>query len=170
MSTLEFDNFSPDIAADAYVADNARLIRRVKVGEGSGIFFGAVICGNTEHITVGRSSNIQDNAMIHTDPGKPAVIGDHVSVEHGAVVHGCTVEDGSLIGMNATVLNRAVISTGSLVAAGAVVLEGSIIPPGSLVADAPAKVRRPLTAEEQEGIRHNAERYASIVHKYLQLR
>lgn len=103
-------------------------------------------------------------------PGKPAVIGDHVSVGHGAVVHGCTVEDGSLIGMNAAVLNRAVIGAGSLVAAGAVVLEGSIIPPpGSLVAGVPAKVRRPLTAEEQEGIRHNAERYANIVHKYLQL-
>lgn len=128
MSTLEFDNFSPEIAADAYVSDNARLIGRVKVDEGSGVFFGAVVRGDTEHITVGRSSNIQDTAVIHADPGKPAVIGDHVSIGHGTVVHGCTVEDGSLIGMNAAVLNRAVIGAGSLVAAGAVVLEGSIIP------------------------------------------
>lgn len=169
MSTLEFDNFSPAVAADAYVADTARLIGRVRVGKGSGIFFGAVLRGDTEHITVGSSSNVQDNAVVHADPGKPVVIGDNVSIGHGAVVHGCTIEDNSLIGMNATVLNRAVIGAGSLIAAGAVVLEDTVIPPGSLVTGVPAQVRRTLTPEEQEGIHQNAQRYATIVQKYRQL-
>ena len=106
---------------------------------------------------------------IHCDAGTPTTVGTGVSVGHSAVLHGCTVEDDCLIGMSATVLNNAVIGTGSLVAAGAVVLEGTVIPPGSLVAGVPAKVRRELSADELEHIRHNAEHYVELsrVHRDL---
>ena len=107
-------------------------------------------------------TNLQDNVTMHCDTGVPARVGARVSVGHGAILHGCTVEDDCLIGMGSTVLNGAVIGTGSLVAAGAVVLEGTVVPPGSLVAGVPAKVRRELTDDERAGIRHNADHYLSV--------
>jgi carbonic anhydrase/acetyltransferase-like protein (isoleucine patch superfamily) len=116
---------------------------------------------------LGERSNLQDNVVVHGDPGAPARIGSGVSVGHGAVVHGCTIEDDCLIGMGATVLNRAVIGSGSLVAAGAVVLEDTVVPPGSLVAGVPAKVRRELTEEERAGIRRNADTYVTLSRTYL---
>jgi carbonic anhydrase/acetyltransferase-like protein (isoleucine patch superfamily) len=125
-----------------------RLVRRVLRADG-------------DAITVGAGSNVQDGCVVHADPGFPASIGDGVVVGHGAVVHGCTVEDGALIGMGSTVLNGARIGAGSLVAAGAVVLEGTQVPPGSLVAGVPAKVRRPLTQDEAAGIRAGAADYVA---------
>jgi len=102
---------------------------------------------------------VQDNVSMHTDTGLQLVVGSGVSIGHGAVVHGCVIEDDCLIGMGSTILNRAVIGAGSLVAAGAVVLEDTVVPAGSLVAGVPAKVRRELTPHEREGLRANAERY-----------
>jgi carbonic anhydrase/acetyltransferase-like protein (isoleucine patch superfamily) len=125
-----------------------------------------VVRADVEEITIGDGSNIQDTAVIHADPGYPARIGNGVSVGHGAVLHGCIVGDGALIGMNATVLNGAVIGAGSLVAANALVLEGIEVPPGSLVAGVPAKVRRPLSAEEIEHCSQNAATYATLIRKH----
>ena len=150
---------TPSIPESAWVAPNATLIGAVTLAEGASVFYGAVLRADVDSISLGEGSNIQDNVVVHGDPGKPATIGAMVSVGHGAVLHGCTIEDGCLIGMGATVLNLAVIGTGSLVAAGAVVLEGTVVPPGSLVAGVPAKVRRELTEEERAGIRDNAQRY-----------
>ncbi len=159
MPLLPLEGSAPEVADDAWVAPTAVLVGRVRVGSGSSVWYGAVLRGDGDAIYVGAGSNVQDGCVVHADPGFPAVIGDGVVVGHGAVVHGCTVEDGSLIGMGSRVLNGARIGTGSLVAAGAVVLEGTQVPPGSLVAGVPAKVRRPLNEDEAAGIRSGAAQY-----------
>ena len=122
--------------------------------------------GDTDSISIGARSNIQDNVSVHCDSGVPTTVGAGVSVGHSAVLHGCTVEDDCLIGMSATVLNHAVIGAGSLVAAGSVVLEGTIVPPNSLVAGVPAKVRRELTEEEHAKLLWNAEHYLQLSRAY----
>jgi carbonic anhydrase/acetyltransferase-like protein (isoleucine patch superfamily) len=164
---IDLPQGSPRHADDAWVAPTATVVGDVKLGSRVSVFYSAVLRGDMASITVGERSNLQDGVVVHVDTAHPTVIGAGVSVGHGAVVHGCTVEDDCLIGMNATVLSGAVIGTGSLVAAGSVVLEGTVVPPGSLVAGVPAKVRRALTDEEKEGIRQNAERYleVSAVHR-----
>ncbi|AJT42719.1 gamma carbonic anhydrase family protein [Psychromicrobium lacuslunae] len=166
----DFAGETPLIAADAFIAANATVIGKVVIGNASSAFYGAVLRGDTAQITVGEHSNLQDNVVLHADPGFPTTIGDRVSVGHGAVVHGCTVEDDCLIGMGATVMNGAVIGAGSLVAGGAVVLEGTVIPPRSLVAGVPAKVRREISDQEFAGIQHNAEHYRVLAqsHRALQ--
>ena len=162
MLALPFGGDSPDVAASAWVAPNATLIGRVTIGEQASVFYGAVVRGDRDSITLGARSNLQDNVTVHVDPGAAVVIGQGVSVGYGAVIHGCLIEDDCLIGINATVLNRALIGTGSLVAAGSVVLEDTIIPPHSLVAGVPAKVRRELTPDEVAGIRRNAQTYVEL--------
>ncbi|MBO1416113.1 gamma carbonic anhydrase family protein [Streptomyces sp. FH025] len=149
----------PVVDPSAFLAPNAVVVGDVSVGAGASVWYGAVLRGDAESISVGAGSNIQDNCTLHADPGFPLVVGERISVGHNAVLHGCTVEDGSLVGMNATVLNGARIGAGSLVAAGAVVPQGMAVPPGSLVAGVPAKVRRELTAEERAGIEANGEGY-----------
>jgi carbonic anhydrase/acetyltransferase-like protein (isoleucine patch superfamily) len=153
------DRPGPHVAESAFVAAGAVLVGTVHLAEKSSVWYNAVLRAEAEAIRIGPGSNLQDNVSCHVDAGFPLTVGREVSVGHGAVLHGCTVEDGALIGMAATVLNGAVIGAGSLVAAGAVVLEGTIVPPGSLVAGVPAKVRRELSAEEIDGIRHNARNY-----------
>lgn len=135
------------------------VVGSVTIGAGASVWYGAVIRGDAEVITVGAGSNIQDNCTLHADLGFPLVIGERISVGHNAVLHGCTIEDDVLVGMNSTVLNGARIGAGSLVAAGAVVPQGMEVPPGSLVAGVPAKVRRELTEEERAGIKFNGEGY-----------
>lgn len=159
---LSFNGSAPDVPDSAWTAPNATLIGRVTLGEEASVFYGAVLRGDVDSITIGARSNIQDNVSIHCDAGIPTSVGSGVSVGHSAVLHGCTVEDDCLIGMSATVLNRAVIGTGSLIAAGAVVLEGTIIPPGSLVAGVPAKVRRELTPDELVKVTRNATHYVEL--------
>ena len=159
---VPFGGDSPDVASTAWVAPNATLVGRVTLGERASVFYGAVLRGDVESITIGEDTNLQDNVTMHCDAGKPASVGARVSVGHGAILHGCTVEDDCLIGMGATVLNHAIIRSGPLVAAVAVVLEGTVVPPGSLVAGVPAKVRRELTDEERASIRSNAENYLRI--------
>lgn len=166
---LPFGEHTPTVADDAFVAPNATLIGDVTLASGSSVFYGAVLRGDTDHITLGEGSNLQDNVVVHCDEGVPASIGARVSVGHGAVVHGCTVEDDCLIGMGATIMNHAVIGAGSLVAGGAVVLEGTVIPPRSLVAGVPAKVRRELSDEEIDGIRANAAHYVELARAHARL-
>lgn len=161
-SILSVSGHAPTLDATAFVASGARLIGAVTLGEGASVWYNAVLRGDSDSITVGDGSNLQDNVSVHVDRGSPAVIGAHVSVGHNAVVHGCTIEDGCLIGMGSVVLSGAVIGAGSLVAAGAVVLEGTIVPPGSLVAGVPAKVRRALTDDERAGILRNADVYRAL--------
>ncbi|MCK0111818.1 gamma carbonic anhydrase family protein [Ornithinimicrobium sp. F0845] len=152
----------PDIHPDAWLAPQSVVSGRVRIGAGSSIWYGASVRADAEDITIGQNSNLQDNAVIHADVGFPAVVGDDVSVGHAAVLHGCTVGEGTIVGMGSVVLNGAVIGAGSLVAAGAVVLEGTQVPPGSLVAGVPAKVRRALTEEERAGLRESIGHYPSL--------
>ncbi|CAN5218756.1 gamma carbonic anhydrase family protein [soil metagenome] len=167
MLLLPFAGVMPEVDDTAYVAENATLVGRVILHPRSSVWFGAVLRGDTDSLTLGAGSNLQDNVVLHADPGSPTVIGAGVSVGHGAVIHGCRIDDDCLIGMNATVLNRAVIGAESLVAAGAVVLEDTVIPPRSLVAGVPAKVRRTLTDDEVAGLHRNAEHYVERAATYL---
>jgi carbonic anhydrase/acetyltransferase-like protein (isoleucine patch superfamily) len=152
----------PQVDAEAFVAPTASVIGGVTLGAGSSVWYGAVVRGDVESISVGASSNVQDNCTLHADPGFPVTVGERVSIGHNAVVHGATVEDDCLIGMGATVLNGAVIGAGSLVAAQALVPQGMVVPPGSLVAGVPAKVRRELTEEERQGVTLNGTMYAEL--------
>lgn len=136
------------------------IVGSVRLAPGASVWYGCVLRGDTEDVSIGVGSNIQDGCVVHADPGFPTVVGSGVSVGHRAVLHGCTIEDDVLIGMGAVVLNGARIGRGSLVAAGAVVLGGTVIPPGSLVAGLPARVRRELSEAERAGILRNAHGYA----------
>ncbi|MDG9715736.1 gamma carbonic anhydrase family protein [Streptomyces sp. DH24] len=156
----------PKVAPEAFVAPTSSVIGDVTLHTGASVWYGAVLRGDVERITVGANSNVQDNCTLHADPGFPVTVGERVSVGHNAVVHGATVEDDCLIGMGATVLNGAVIGTGSLVAAQALVPQGMRVPPGSLVAGVPAKVKRELTAEEREGIALNGDMYAGLARSH----
>ncbi len=166
-SVLSVGGNTPDVDPSAFVAPGARVIGAVSLAEGASVWYNAVLRGDSDSITVGAGSNLQDNVSVHVDAGHPVVIGANVSVGHNAVVHGCTVGDDSLIGMGAVVLSGAVIGDGCLVAAGAVVLEGSVIPPGSLVAGVPAKVRRELTDDERTSIRSNAQTYRAHLNAHV---
>jgi carbonic anhydrase/acetyltransferase-like protein (isoleucine patch superfamily) len=163
---LPFDGVLPEIDPSAFIAPTATVIGRVRVAADAVVMFGAVLRADRDAISLGAGSNLQDNVVVHCDPGSPALVGAGVSVGHGAVVHGCTIGDDCLIGMNATVLNGAVIGEGSLVAGGAVVLEGTVVPPRSLVAGVPAKVRRTITDEEVDRIRTNAATYRELAGAY----
>ena len=148
---------SPQIAPSARLAENVTVIGEVTLCENSNLWYGAVVRGDVSPITIGENSNVQDNSVLHATYNAPLVLGKNVTVGHAAVLHSCIVEDGALIGMGATVLDRAVIGAGSLVGAGALVPPDKVIPPGSLVMGVPAKVIRPLTEEEIAKNRNNAE-------------
>lgn len=158
-TVLSLPGMTPDIDSSAFVAAGARIVGDVTLGPGSNVWYNAVLRGDSAGITIGRNSNVQDNVSVHVDPDGPVVLGDNVTVGHNAVVHSCTVGDGSLIGMGAVVMSHAVIGRECLIAGGALILEGTEIPDGSLVAGVPAKVRRPLTDEEKAGLLRNAEVY-----------
>lgn len=159
---IPFGDATPAIEVTAWVAPNATLVGDVSIGADASVFYGSVLRGDVDAIRIGSGSNIQDNVTMHTDAGLTLTVGSGVSVGHGAILHGCTVENDCLVGMGATVLNRAVIGAGSLVAAGAVVLEGSTVPPGSLVAGVPARVIRPLSVQERDGLVENARHYVEL--------
>lgn len=156
---LTLSGRTPAVADGAWIAPTAVLAGEVRIRERASVFYNAVLRADLDVIQIGEATNVQDGAIVHSDPGHPAHVGSRVSIGHGAVLHGCIVEDECLIGMNSTVLNGAVIGRGSLVAAGALVPEGMRVPPGSLVAGVPGKVRRQLTEAEQADIRDNAVRY-----------
>jgi carbonic anhydrase/acetyltransferase-like protein (isoleucine patch superfamily) len=172
MALYKLADISPTIAASAYVAPNAAIIGKVVLAEHSSVWFGATLRGDNETISVGAGSNVQDGAVMHTDPGFPLLIGANVSVGHQAMLHGCTVGDGSLIGIQAVVLNAAVIGKGCLVGAGAVITERKVFADGTLILGAPAKVTRELTAEERENLLKVAANYAArgaYYRRHLQL-
>ena len=159
---LTVNGHAPNLHPQSWVAPNATVVGHVTAGPKASIWYGAVLRAEFEPIEIGEGSNLQDNVTVHVDPGFPATIGAGVSVGHNAVLHGCTVEDGCLIGMGAVVLNGARIGAGSLVAAGAVVGQGAVIPPGSLVAGVPGKVKRELSVEEVAHNRLNAQVYEHL--------
>ncbi|SFR39803.1 Carbonic anhydrase or acetyltransferase, isoleucine patch superfamily [Yoonia tamlensis] len=149
----------PEIAADAWVAPGCHVIGKVTLAAKSSVWFGTTLRGDNEMITVGAGSNVQENCVLHTDMGYPLVVGADCTIGHKAMLHGCTIGDGSLIGMGATVLNGAVIGKGCLIGAGALITEGKVIPDGSLVMGAPGKVIRTLDAAALAMLRKSAENY-----------
>lgn len=168
MSILTVDGKTPRVDRDAFVADNATVVGAVELAPGSSIWYGAVLRGDTGCIHVGRDTNIQDGAVLHTGPEMDVTIGDRVSVGHCAVVHGCTVREDALIGMHATVMNGAVVGRGAVVAAGALVTEGTVIPDGMVAMGVPAKVRGAVSEELARSNRENAGHYVAMGHLHAE--
>jgi carbonic anhydrase/acetyltransferase-like protein (isoleucine patch superfamily) len=165
---LPFGGRSPRIAASVFVAPTATIIGDVSIGEDSSVWFGAVLRGDTGRIEIGARTSVQDNAVIHTSEHRPTIIGEDVTVGHGAVLEGCTIERGALVGMNAVVLHDAVIGAESLIAAGSVVTDGTKIPPRSVAAGAPCQVRKPLEGVAAEWILRAGPAYVRVSRRYLQ--
>ncbi|MBC7547842.1 MAG: gamma carbonic anhydrase family protein [Polaromonas sp.] len=166
MAIYQLDNLTPTIHPGAWVADNAQVIGQVTLAEDSSVWFGVVIRGDTSTISVGKGSNIQDNSVLHADQGKPLVIGENVTVGHQVMLHGCTVGDGSLIGIGAVVLNGARIGQYCLVGAGALVTEGKEFPDGCMIIGSPAKAVRQLSPEQIEGLKMSAQHYVNNAVRY----
>lgn len=160
------DGFAPQIAASAWVAPDANLIGRIVLEDGASVWFGATLRGDNEEIRVGRGSNVQENCVMHTDMGFPLVIGADCTIGHKAMLHGCTIGDGSLIGMGATILNGARIGKGCLIGAGALITEGKDIPDGSLVMGSPGKVVRLLDDEARARLLKSAEGYRANARRF----
>lgn len=147
------------VGAGHFVAPNAAVIGDVTLHENSSVWFSCVLRGDAERIEVGAGSNIQDGTVMHADPGFPMVVGRNVTVGHNAMLHGCNIGDGSLVGIGAVVLNGARIGKGCLIGANALVTEGMEIPDGSMVLGSPAKIRKQLTEEQRIALMHNADHY-----------
>lgn len=154
------------LGGDYWVAPTAVLVGDVVLESGASVWFGAIIRGDNERITVGQGSNVQENSVLHTDMGYPLTIGAGCTVGHRAMLHGCTIGDNSLIGMGATVLNGAKIGKNCLIGAGALITEGKVIPDGSLVMGVPGKVVRELDAAAIEGLANSARGYQANMRKY----
>jgi carbonic anhydrase/acetyltransferase-like protein (isoleucine patch superfamily) len=165
---LPYNGKLPRIAASAFLVDNCDVIGDVVIGEYSSVWFGAVVRGDIHYIRIGDRTNIQDLCMVHvTIDTAPTVIGSNVTIGHGAILHGCTIEDHCLIGMGAKILDGAVIGSNSMIAAGAVIRPGFQAPSGVLVAGVPAEIKRELRPEDIEEIRLSAERYVDYSATYI---
>jgi carbonic anhydrase/acetyltransferase-like protein (isoleucine patch superfamily) len=168
MAIYELDGLSPELPADGqyYVAENATLIGRIRLASDASVWFGCLLRGDSEWITIGQGSNVQDNSTLHADPGKPMTLGKRCTVGHNVILHGCTIEDDVLIGMGAIVMNGALIRSGSIVGAGTVVTEGKEFPANSLILGAPARVVRTLDAEQVASIPGIAAHYVANGKRY----
>lgn len=153
------------IAKSANIVKESVVIGDISIGAQSTVLFGAVLRGDDNKIIIGEGTNIQDNCTIHTSQVDPAILGDHVTVGHNAIIHGCRIGDNTLIGMGAIVMNKSVIGKDCLVAAGALVLENQTIPDGSMVMGRPAKVTRQLTGEEIAHLEESAQHYIATGEK-----
>jgi carbonic anhydrase/acetyltransferase-like protein (isoleucine patch superfamily) len=159
MAIYQLGADAPDIDSSAYIAESAAVIGKVSLGPLSSVWPGVSIRGDNEPIAVGAGTNVQEGVVMHTDMGFPLVVGDNVTIGHQAMLHGCTVGDGALIGIQAVVMNGAVIGKGCLVGAGSVVTEGKIFADNMLIVGAPARAIRELSPEQQTGLRLNAASY-----------
>ena len=160
---------TPDVSGALFVAANATVVGDVKLGPGSSVFYGAVLRADINSIVIGARSNVQDNAVLHLSDDAGVVVGEDCTIGHGAIVHACTLEDGCLVGMGATVLDGARIGAGSLVGANSLVPQRFVCPPGSLVFGSPAKVVRPLSVAEREGVLKMAAKYTEVARAHAAL-
>jgi carbonic anhydrase/acetyltransferase-like protein (isoleucine patch superfamily) len=166
MALYEISGVAPSVDSSAYVAETATVIGKVAIEADASIWFGAVIRGDNEAITIGRGSNVQEGSVLHTDPGYPMEIGPNVTIGHQAMLHGCTVGEGTLVGIQAVILNGAKIGKNCLVGAGALVTERKEFPDNSLIVGTPAKVLRTLTEQDIAGMHKNAAEYVERGHAY----
>jgi len=168
MSIYQFANWRPEIAADAYVAPGAHIMGRVRLQARASVWFAAVLRGDNEPIDIGEESNVQDGSALHTDPGYPLTVGARVTIGHQAMLHGCTIGEGSLIGIQAVILNGAEIGRNCLVGAGALVTEGKVFPDGVLILGAPARVARELTPQAIAAIQANTQHYVARAARFAE--
>ena len=168
MPVYALENVAPEIAEDCFIAPDAVLIGKVRVLKGASIWFGAVLRGDNEWITIGPNSNVQDHSIIHADPGQPVTIGRGVTIGHRVIVHSATVGDHALIGMGSILLNRARIGARSLVGAGALVTEDKSFEDGKMILGAPARAVRDLSPEQIAGIEKSADVYVANARRYIE--
>lgn len=166
MTLYALDGTRPDIDPETWIAPDASVIGKVRLGKSCSVWFGVVLRGDNEYLTFGAGTNLQENVVCHSDMGFPLNVGANCTIGHKAMLHGCTIGDGSLIGMGATVLNGASIGKGCLIGAGALVTEGKHIPDHSLVVGAPGKVIRTLSDTEVEGLLTTAKGYMSNMRRF----
>ena len=166
MAVYQLDTLTPRVAATAWVADSAQVIGNVELAEGASVWFGAILRGDNETMRIGRNSNVQDGSMLHSDEGFPLTLGENVTIGHQVMLHGCSVGDGTLIGIKAVVLNGAKIGKNCLVGAGALVTEGKEFPDGSMILGSPAKVVRELSPEQIAGMQRAAMHYVDNAKRY----
>ena len=158
------------IDATAFIADSAVIRGDVTIRAESSVWFGAVIRGDAEKIHIGHSTNVQDGCILHADPGYPCVLGDRVTLGHGAIVHGASIEDDCLIGMRAVIMNGARIGRGSIIGVGSLVTEGTDIPPGSVAIGQPARIHRQANDRDRDRIEHAAQHYVAAAKVYREAR
>ncbi len=166
MAIFRLDDRTPSIDSTAWVAPSAQVIGSVSLGVDASAWFGAVLRGDTELLTIGRGSNVQDGSVLHADPGRPTTIGDGVTIGHLVMLHGCTIGDNSLVGIGSVILNGARIGRNCLVGARALVTEGKTFPDGSLIVGAPAVAVRTLTDEQIDGLRQSALHYVANARRF----
>ncbi|RYX93197.1 MAG: gamma carbonic anhydrase family protein [Comamonadaceae bacterium] len=166
MAIYELDGVAPRLGKGAWVADSGQVMGNVDMAEDSSVWFGAIVRGDTETIRIGRNSNVQDNSVLHADVGSPLTIGDNVTIGHQVMLHGCTIGDNSLIGIQAVILNNARIGRNCIVGAGSVVTEGKEFPDNSLIIGAPAKVVRTLDEAAANKLRQSAEHYVENARRF----
>lgn len=163
---VEYNEHKPEIHESCFIAENATVIGKVKINKNSSIWFGTVLRGDSDCITIGENTNIQDNCIIHVNNGEPTTIGDNVTVGHGAIIHACTVGDNVLIGMGAIVLDGAEIGDNVIIGAGALVPPNKKIPSNSMVMGMPAKVVRELTEEDIAAVSSTTQHYVELAREY----
>ncbi|WP_204114251.1 gamma carbonic anhydrase family protein [Shimia biformata] len=166
MPIYQLDGVSPTIADDTWIAPDANVIGNVTLEDGASVWFGCTIRGDNEAIVIGKGSNVQENTVMHTDPGCPLTIGAGCTIGHKAMLHGCTIGDNSLIGMGATVLNGAKIGKNCLIGAGALITENKEIPDNSLVMGAPGKVVKTLDEKAEKGLQMSALHYQQNMRRF----
>ena len=168
MPIYSLDGVRPDIADNTYVAPSAQIIGNVKMADHSSVWFGAVIRGDNDLIEIGARTNIQDNSVLHTDPGIPLIIGDGVIVGHRVMLHGCKIGENTLIGIGATILNGAVIGKNCIIGAHSLITEGKVIPDGSMVVGSPGRIIKSLTEQHFQMLRINSEVYVANAKRFNQ--
>ena len=166
MPIYPLGELTPKVDPDSWIAPNATLIGQVEVAKGASIWWNCSVRGDTDLLSVGENSNIQDNSVLHTDPGIPMVVGKNVTVGHRVILHGCTIGDNTLIGMGSTLLNGSVIGKNCLIGANTLIPEGKVIPDRSLVVGLPGRIVRELTDEEVAGLQTSADRYVAQWQRY----
>ena len=167
MGIYRLGNFTPKLDKDSWVAPSADIIGKVDIQKSASVWFGAVLRGDNEYITIGEGSNVQDGCVLHTDIGAPLSISSNCTIGHKAILHGCTIGEQSLIGMGAIVLNHAVIGSRCLIGAHALIPEGKVIPDGALVVGAPGRVIRILTEDEQNRLLLAAQSYQQNWRRFI---
>lgn len=165
MPLMRFNNYLPTVHTETFIAANATLIGDVTIGKGASIWFNSVLRGDYDKIIIGEYSNIQDGVIIHTDTGNPTIVGNYVTVGHGAILHACKINDKVLIGMGAIILDGAEIGEGAIVGAGSVVTAGTKVPPNTLVLGTPAKLKKELGSDNQKERVNHALSYFKLWHE-----